>query len=155
MFTWHFSVIINAPVEKVWDIMISPEWYRARTAPFNPAWSWFEWDWNKWSMIRFLWPHPHHPEKIWGMLSEIEDNRRYEYIGIKHIGEIHDWVVVTKEPLVDAYERYSFNEVEGVTTLKIEINFNMNEESAKYMSEAWPKALKVLKDLAEKPDEAI
>lgn len=63
--------------------------------------------------------------------------------------------MVTKEPLVDAYERYSFNEVEGVTTLKIEINFNMNEESAKYMSEAWPKALKVLKDLAEKPDEAI
>lgn len=130
--------------------MIGPDWYRARTAPFNPAWSWFEWDWNKGSMIRFLGPHPQHPEKIGGMLSEIVDNRRYEYIGIKHIGEIDNGVVVNKEPLKDAYENYTFTEENWVTTVQVEIGMNLAEEFAKYMADTRPKALKVLKDLSEK-----
>lgn len=64
MIKQHFSIDIKAPVYRVRHTMLNDQAYRKRTAPFNPAGSWFEGDWSLGSQMKFLGPHPEHPEKI-------------------------------------------------------------------------------------------
>jgi len=49
----HFTQHINAPREKVWDIMLSDTTYREWTKPFN-AGSFYEGSWDEGSDIKFL-----------------------------------------------------------------------------------------------------
>lgn len=149
MIKQHFSITINAPVYRVRHLMISDAWYRQRTAAFNPAGSWFEGDWSQWSQMKFLGPHPEHPEQIWWMLAEIAENRPLEYISIKHLGEIQDGAIRTEWEWVGAHENYTFTHSEGITTVQVDID--MTENMVDYMAEARPKALQALKAMAEKP----
>lgn len=47
MLKQHFSIQINAPVQKVRYTMLEDKTYRQRTAPFNPAGSRFEGSWEQ------------------------------------------------------------------------------------------------------------
>ena len=143
----QFSSTINAPVQKVWDNMISDAWYRKRTQPFNPAGSWFEGTREKGTQMKFLWPHPEHPEQIGWMMAEIAENKLFEYISIRHYAEISNWEIRTDSERSNAFENYSFSEKDGVTTLTVDID--MTEPMVEYMEAAWPEAIAVLKDLCE------
>lgn len=145
MMKQKFSIMINAPVQKVWDTMLSDASYRKRTSAFNPAWSRHEGDRSQGSKIRFMWPHPDDTTKIGGMYSEIKENRLYEYISIRHLGEIDGDTLQESAVWKWAEENYSFSEDNGVTTVNVDID--MTDEFAEYMSQARPKALATLKEL--------
>ena len=143
----HFSTIINASKEKVWDTMLGKETYNAWTKVFAPG-SNYEGDWSQGSRMVFK-----DPVENAGMVSEIAENRPYEYISIKHLGMIKDGVedMDSEEARKwsPAFENYTFQEVDGRTEVLIDID--TPEEYAEMFEGMWPQALEKLKDLAERP----
>ena len=145
----HFSIVINAPKEKVWDTMLSDKTYRIWTEPFMPG-SYYKGDWSKGSKILFLGPNPE-TGKEGGMVSRIAENKLYEFVSIEHLGIINDGVEDTTSDEVKkwtpAFENYTFKEKNGTTEVIVEMDIHADY---KEMFEGmWPKALQKLKELAE------
>ncbi|MEK7628217.1 MAG: SRPBCC domain-containing protein [Patescibacteria group bacterium] len=150
MQTLHFSVHINAPVEKVWDTMLADATYRQWTAAFCPG-SHYRGSWEQGSEIRFIGPNPDGSGNG-GVVSCIRENRLHEFISVEHLGLIENDVEdTTSEKVkgwVGAHENYTFTAVDGGTDLQIDTD---TEESFVAMfNDMWPKALHALKELAEK-----
>jgi uncharacterized protein YndB with AHSA1/START domain len=145
----HFSITINAPKKKVWDTMLQDATYRVWTSAFNPKGSWYEGDWSQGSKIRFL--GPGEDGKLGGMVSQIAENRPYEYISIKHVGLIQDGKEDRTSEAVKkwapAFENYTFKEKNGAT--EVLVDMDVNEEHRKMFEDMWPKALEKLKELTE------
>lgn len=145
------SIHINAPREKVWDIMLSDATYREWTKPFNPAGSWYEGDWSAvGSTIRFLGPDPE-SGKAGGMIARVKEYRKPEHVAVEHYGMILDGVEDTTSEEVKKWspsiEAYTFTEKDGGT--QVDISVDINEEHAAMFQELWPKALTELKRLSE------
>lgn len=139
-----FSVQINAPREKVWDILWDDQGYREWTRVFHEG-SYAETDWNEGSDVRFLTPEG------MGMYSTIARKIPNEFMSFRHIGEVKDGV---NQPLDEktkswsgAMEDYRLKEVDGGTELTAEVD--MDEQHAEYFKDAFPKALDKVKQLAE------
>ena len=139
-----YVVQINAPKEKVWEVLWSNDGYRKWTAVFSEG-SYAESDWQEGSRIRFLAPGGS------GMYSTIvkkEDNR---FISFRHDGEMKDGVEL---PLDDksrqwagATENYTLSEDNGRTELVVEMDLTESHET--YFDEHFPKGLQIVKELAE------
>jgi len=146
MKTMHITIFINAPKKKVWDTMLEPDTFREWTEVFAPG-SYYEGSWSKGSKIKFLAPG------IEGMISKIAENRKYEFISIKHLGFIKNGSKDTESTevrkWVPAYENYTFTEDNGITLLKIDLD-NITEEFENMFEDLWPKALDKLKGICEK-----
>ena len=140
----RFDATIHAPVPTVWRLMIGPESYRRWASAFAEG-SCFEGSWEKGAKIKFLAPSGD------GMVAEIAQNRKSEFISIRHLGYISNGVEDTTSESVraraPAYENYTFISVAEGTKLVIELN-NFGEWE-QYMNEAWPKALALLKQMSE------
>lgn len=145
----HFSIIINAPKEKVWDTMLGDATYREWTAAFNPG-SYYKGDWSQGSKILFLGPNPG-GEGEGGMVSEIAENTPYEFISIKHLGIVSNGIEDTTseeaKKWAPAYENYTFKETEGGT--EVIVDMDAEETMAEEFKKMWPSALEKLKILAE------
>lgn len=141
----HSEIVINAPVEKVWNTMLEDETYRQWTSAFTEG-SHFKGSWEEGEKILFLDPDNN------GMVSVIAENRLHEFISIKHIGVIKDGVEDTESEearkWAPAYENYTFKEENGKT--KLSIDMDIEEEYKEMFSEMWPNALERLKQLCEK-----
>ena len=85
MATLNFSVTINAPKEKVWDVLWSDEGYRKWTAVFTEG-SYAESDWKEGSKIRFL------SAEGDGMYGIIHKKEPFEQMVFEHQGEIKNGV---------------------------------------------------------------
>jgi hypothetical protein len=146
----HFSILINAPKEKVWHAMLDDKPYREWTSVFNPG-SYYKGDWSKGSKILFLGPNPETGGEG-GMVSRIAEHKRYEFISIEHLGIVNDGVEDTTSDLArkwaPAYENYSFKEKDGATEVLVDID--VDEEEAEVFNRMWPEALQKLKEIAEK-----
>jgi hypothetical protein len=146
----NFSITINAPKEKVWNTMLEDATYRLWTTPFSEG-SYYKGDWSKGSKIIFLGPNPE-TGKEGGMVSRIAENKLCEYISIEHLGIINDGVEDTSSEEVKkwtpAFENYTFKEKNGKTDVLVDMD--INEEYAEMFKGMWPKALQVLKEIAEK-----
>lgn len=145
----QFKEIINAPVEKVWDIMLSDETYRQWTEAFH-AGSYFEGDWSEGSNIKFL---AVDDGKLGGMFSKIAKNDKYKFISIEHLGLISEGVVDTEsdfaKKFAGAFENYTFNKVDDNTTeLLVEVDAEEGEFATMFEG-MWPKALEKLKSMCE------
>ena len=146
----HFEITINAPVTKVWDMMLAQETYRQWTAAFEPT-SYYEGSWQKGSKMKFLGAGGS------GMISQIVENIPYKFISTEHLGEIKDGVEDTTSEAVKkwlpAFENYTFTDNGDSTLLQIDMEMGSSEES-KQMKEMfegmWPKALLILKEICEK-----
>ena len=142
--TLHFSVQIEAPRARVWETMLGAETYGDWTTAFCEG-SHFEGSWDKGAQIRFLDPNNS------GMLAEIAENRRHEYVSIRLLGEINAGVEDTTSDKIrawaPAYENYTFRDHDGGTQLDISVDVSPEWESM--IREAYPKALERLKDLCE------
>jgi len=142
----QFSIRIEAPVARVWDVTIDPETYKKWTAAFMEG-SHFQGSWEEGAEIRFLAPSGD------GMVAVIEVNRPHEFISIKHIGCVANGVVDTESDEVKAwapvYENYTFKAAPGGA--EVVVNIDVLDEYEQYMNETWPKALASLKALCEKP----
>ncbi|KXK26249.1 MAG: hypothetical protein TR69_WS6001001244 [candidate division WS6 bacterium OLB20] len=77
------SINIDAPVEHVWDTMLSDATYRDWTSVFHPG-SHFEGTWEKGSEMRFIGPDEDGLPS--GVVSRVVENRPYEYVGLEHVG---------------------------------------------------------------------
>ncbi len=151
MQTLSFSIFIEAPREKVWNVMLEDASYREWTKPFNPG-SYYKGSWEEGSEIMFLGCDEDGNVQEVGMYARIKENRLHEFVSIEHLGMIMNGVIDTTSEEVKkwtpAFENYTFKEKDGGTELVVEIDVS---EVYKEMFEGmWPKALAVLKALAEK-----
>lgn len=144
MKTLHFNIKINAPKKKVWDTMLNEDTYKIWASVFMPG-SYYQGSWEQGGKIKFLDPAGD------GMSSVIEENKKYDFISIKHLGFIKNGIEDTESAEVrswlPSYEKYFLYEKDGSTELKIEME--SVEEYEKMFDETWPKALIELKRLCE------
>ena len=140
-----FSIKINAPKEKVWNVLLNDETYRIWASVFSQG-SHAVTDWQEGSKTLFL------DSSGSGMVSRIEKNIPDEYLSIRHLGIVKNGIEDTESNEVkgwaNAMENYILKENGGTTELNIEMD--SNNEFKDYFSETWPKALDKVKELAEK-----
>lgn len=151
MKTKTYKININAPAGKVYNIMLgldNKETYEAWTALFNPT-STYEGSWDKGSKMMFIGSDEQGNKG--GMIAKIAENMPNRFISIKHYGIIENNQEIIDGPKVEKWagsmENYSFSEVNGLTTITVEVD--TNEEYSSYFDETWPKALDKLKELSE------
>jgi hypothetical protein len=149
----EFRITIDAPKEKVWQTLWDKTTYSAWTAPFlegtthEGSGSTFETDnWKKGSKVLFT------DGKGNGMVSRVDENIPNKFMSFKHLGEVRNGVEdTTSEKVKDwagAIESYTLKENDGKT--EVIVDMDINEEFAEMFKNIWPKALKSLKELAEK-----
>lgn len=141
----HFQVVIGAAAPVVWQTMLGPQTYKAWTSAFYPG-SYFEGSWEKGAGIRFLGPGGD------GMVSEIAENREFEFISIRHLGFMRDGVAdfdgEEVKAWLPAFENYTFSGQGGATTLDVDLE--VTEQYEAMFQESWPPALAALKELCER-----
>lgn len=144
----NFSIVINAPKEKVWNTMLEDKTYRIWTEEFSPG-SHYVGNWNKGSKILFL--GPGNDGKIGGMVSRIKDNELFKFISIEHLGEVLEGVEDTTSDRVKdwagALENYTFIDKNNKTEVLVDLD--INEQFKEMFEGMWPKALQKLKSLCE------
>src|SRR6185436_4352468 len=87
----QYKIRIDAPREKVWNILWDDNTYPQWTAPFAEG-SRAETDWKKGSKALFL------DGKGQGMVSTIVDSKPNEFMSIKHLGTVKDGVEDVDSP---------------------------------------------------------
>jgi hypothetical protein len=141
----EFKISIDAPREKVWNILWDDTTYPIWTSAFSEG-SRAETDWKKGSKVLFL------DAKNDGMVSTIAENIPNEYMSIKHLGYVKNGVEdLDNEKAREwsgALENYTLKTVNGRTELIIDMD--ITDEFKDYFTATWPKALQKLKELAEK-----
>lgn len=144
-----FDISINAPVEKVFQLMLADATYRLWTAPFHPG-SYFKGSWEKGSKMLFLGPDGKGSEG--GMVSQIAENIPNKYISIEHLGIVQGDTEITTGPEVAAWagshENYAFESKNGRTVVSVELD--MQNEYKGMFEDMWPKSLQILKEICEK-----
>lgn len=139
-----FSISIQAPREKVWDVLWGADSYRSWTSVFSEG-SRAETDWNKGSKVLFL------DGNGQGMVSRIEEKIPNEYMSFEHLGMVKDGKEDTESPEVKkwsgSHENYSLKGANGATELTVDID--VVQEYADYFQQTFPKALNKVKELAE------
>jgi len=150
MATQHYSILINAPKEKVWNTMLDQDTYREWTKVFNEGGR-YEGNWEEGSKILFIGPDPE-TGKEGGMVSRIKENRKYEFVSIEHLGILKDGVEDTTseeaKKWAPAFENYTFTEKEGGT--EVSVDLDMADEFTDFFNETWPKGLAKLKEISER-----
>ena len=143
---------IDASAEKVYNTILgidNIETYNQWTAEFNPT-STYEGSWDKGSKMYFTGTDEH--GKKGGMIAEIAENIPNKFVSIRHYGMLDGENEITEGPEVEKWagglENYIFAENNGVTTVTVEID--VAEEYLEYFDTSWTKALKKLKEVAEK-----
>ena len=144
------SIVINAPREKVWEVMFTDATYREWTKAFHEG-SYFVGDWTEGSKMLFLGPGED-GQVEGGMVSQIKENRRHEFISIEHLGIVANGVEDTTSEVAKkwapAYENYTFTEVDGGT--EVVVDMDIEAEHREMFEAMWPKALATLKVIAER-----
>ncbi|MFN2440294.1 MAG: SRPBCC domain-containing protein [Chitinophagaceae bacterium] len=142
----NFSTSINAPKEKVWNVLWDDASYRKWTSAFTEGSYAVTDNWKEGSEVKFLDP------KGSGMISKVAANRPNEYMSFEHLGEIRDGVEDRDSEKIKewagAKENYTLKEVNGKTELKIDMD--ISEEYKDMFTDMWPKALEKVKELSEK-----
>lgn len=145
MYKLHFSILINAPKEKVWKTMLEGTTYRQWTAPFMQG-SYFDGDWSAGSSMRFL--APDKDGTLSGMYSQVKENRPYDFISVQHLGEIIKGKEILWPQEADARENYTFIDKNGATEVQVDLT-GLPDGLEDMFQGMWPKALEKLKELAE------
>jgi len=135
----QFSTRINAPKEKIWELLWSEEGYRKWTSVFSEG-SYAESDWEEGSPIRFLSPSGD------GMYSRIQRKVPNRVMIFEHEGEIRDGKE-TPTSWAGSTEGYFLEDAGEGTELKVELD--TTEDAAAYFNTAFPKALEIVRELAE------
>lgn len=144
-----FKAKINAPREKVWDVLWNDKTYPKWTAPFSEV-SLAKSDWKEGSKIYFVNANGE------GMVAVIEKRKDPEIMNFKHLGMIdkngkEDLESEKVKSWAGAIETYRLEEENGKTQLTV--NMDLEDEHKNYFLKTWPKALEKLKELAENGNE--
>src|SRR4051812_2131578 len=140
----EFKIAIDAPREKVWNILWDDDSYQAWTAAFTEG-SHAITDWKKGSKVLFL------DGKGMGMVSKIDETIPNEYMSFEHLGYVKDGVEDVSSDEVKnfagAHENYTLKDVDGKTELIVDMD--INDQYKDYFTQTFPKALAKVKELAE------
>ena len=140
----QFKITIDAPRERVWEILWGSDTYPQWTSGFAEG-SNVETDWIKGSRILFV------DGKGNGMISVIEENIPNEFMSFKHLGVMEDgkenFEIAKERGWVNAIENYTLKSQGDKTELTIDQD--VEEEYKDSFIETWPKALSKLKTLSE------
>jgi hypothetical protein len=149
METKTYSIDIAAPARIVWHRMLDDVPYRAWTSEFQPG-SHYAGSWELGRDIRFLGPDGDGDES--GLLGRIAENVPDERVSIEYLGFVNrgqdDTTSDLARQIAGNRETYTFAESDGATTLTVQVD--LPDEWVADMDAAWPKALAVLKGLAER-----
>jgi uncharacterized protein YndB with AHSA1/START domain len=142
----NFSIDINAPKEKVWNVLWGNDSYRKWTSPFAEG-SYAETDnWKEGTKVLFLSPSGE------GMVSTVAKNKKNEFMSFKHLGVVKNGVEDTESESVKgwvgAMENYRLTDENGKT--KLAVDMDSTDEFKDYFLKTWPVALQKVKELAEK-----
>ena len=145
METLSYETVINAPKQKVWDILWGPETYNQWTQFFSPG-SQMKSDWKVDGKTYFV------NAEGEGMVSTIDSIDEPNQIIFKHLGMVDkDGVEDTESMEVKqwsgCYEKYILIDYDGKTKLHAEVQTEKNWEE--HMNEGFTKGLEVVKNLAE------
>ena len=144
----HLSITIKAPIEKVWETTIGKDTYPLWTEVFYPG-SNIDGSWKKGSKVHFIGPNEN--GKNDGMVSEIAEVRKPEFISLKHIGFLKNGVEDTTSPEVKAwtpsFENYTLKYTGGKTEFTVDMD--TTDDFYDYFQQTWPKSLAKLKEVAE------
>lgn len=150
----HFSILIDAPKEKVWDAVIGKDTYPQWTVAFGPGGD-MQGSWDQGSKILFRGLNEN--GKHDGMVSEIAENRKPEFLSIKHVGYLKNDVEDTESDEIKkwapAYENYTLKDADGGTEFSVDLDTVDEYES--YFAGTWPTALKALKEIVEKGESSL
>jgi len=146
--TLYFETEINAPVTKVAEVMLADKTYREWTAEFNPT-SGYKGSWKKGEKMLFIGTDKDGNEE--GMVSKIKEHLLNKFVSIEHLGMIHKGEEITSGSVVEGWagslENYFF--ATSKTGTKLSVTLDSNTEFKDYFSEAWPRAMKKLKQICE------
>jgi hypothetical protein len=141
----QFKTVINAPREKVWNILWDDKTYREWTSVFSEGSS-AQTDWQKGSKVLFT------DGKGSGMVARIAENVPNEFMGIEHLGMVENGVEDTTSDKVKGWagarEDYTLKAVDGKTELTVDMD--INDEYKDMFSEMWPKAMESIRSIAER-----
>ncbi|ESU20667.1 Activator of Hsp90 ATPase-like protein [Flavobacterium cauense R2A-7] len=139
-----FTVSIEAPKEKVWQILWNDDSYPKWTAVFSEG-SKAVSDWNEGSKILFV------NENNDGMHSIIVKKIDNEIMHFKHLGMVKNGIELPQDEISKSWsgatENYHLSEANGTTILTVEMD--IVEEYSDYFNEKFPLALKIVKELTE------
>jgi uncharacterized protein YndB with AHSA1/START domain len=139
------SVEINAPKEKIWDVLLQDETYRQWTSAFHEG-SYAEGDFSEGSTVKFLSPEGD------GMVSKVLKHTPNDTITFEHRGMILKGKEDFDSPEVQDWkgflETYKVTENGGKTTLDISCDTTPKWHDS--FDEMWTKAVASVKELAEK-----
>jgi hypothetical protein len=93
--------------------------------------------------VFYFWDQMEH-----GMFSMIVKKDAYHTMIFKHLGEIKNGERIPKQWGAST-ESYFMDEKDGITSLKVELNMEAEEWFESYFNSTFPKALEVVKQLAE------
>ena len=148
MKTLYFEISIHTPIHQVYKKMLGKGTFEQWTSEFSPT-SRYEGNWGKGSNMLFLSDEAN--GKVCGMISKVKDNQQDKFVSLEHIGlyeggrELMEGEKV--DPFSGALEEYTFSETVNGTFLKIRMD--VVPEWEQYFMEAWPRALKHLKNICE------
>jgi hypothetical protein len=140
----HFTQHINASRERVWEVLWSPGTYPKWTAPFGEGGR-METDFKQGSRVLFLSPEGD------GMIGRLDRVHEPAILSITHQGVYQDgkeqpYDEATRE-WSGAKEQYALLESGAHTDLRVDIDVVDDEVDS--FNELFPKALAILKRLAE------
>ena len=136
------SILIQAPAEKVWHVLLDDTTYRKWTAVFHPG-SYAESDWKEGSKVLFKTPEGD------GMVSKVAVSKPYEEISFQHLGVLKDNVEHIDDAATEwqGFETYRLKPIGNSTELSIEQD--LEEKHMEWFGATWDKALQKVKELAE------
>jgi hypothetical protein len=122
--------------------------YNGWTSAFNPT-STYRGSWEQGAAIQFIGVDAEGKEG--GMVSEIATNDPAKFVSIRHLGILKDGEEILEGPEVEGWagcrEEYTFEESNGTT--KVTVAVDVNESYIDYFNDHYPKALDLLKQIAE------
>lgn len=145
METLSYEIIVNAPKQRVWDVLWGENTYSEWTQFFG-AGSQMKTDWKVDGKTYFV-----NPEGA-GMVSTIDSLEEPDQILFKHLGMVDkDGVEDTESMEIKqwsgCFEKYILIDYDGKTKLHVEVQVEKNWEE--HMNTGFTKGLEVVKNLAE------
>jgi len=150
----QFKVSINAPVSRVYDVMLGKETFKQWTSVFNPSSDFessnsdVEGSWQKGSKILFV--GVSNDGKREGMVGWVRENIRNNFVSIEYAGIVDGDLEIIEGPVAEAwqgFENYTFADHNGGTTVTVDID--VNDDMIDYFTDTYPKALEKLKAICE------
>ena len=141
------AIDVDAPPERVWDVLLDDATYRRWTAEFM-AGSYAQTDWREGSTVRFLDPSGS------GILGHIVASRRPELVDVEFDGLVADGKDDTESDHAREYRgsRETYRLTRTSTGTHLDISADMGEQYYDDMAAAWDRALATVKALAEAPE---